>query len=587
MLSDIESIARRVENLKQRNIARDGRMGDILAVRKGKMVDVFPDLFPAGMNSAMVANFVDVAARDLSEVLAPLPSFNCSTTNTSSDRARTFADKRGMIANNYVYNSRLQTQMYWGADWYFTYGFLPIHIELDFETNMPRIRVEDPLGAYPEFDRFGRCIAYAKRYVKTIGELANEYPEFAGQILGKEGYDQNTNQQLELIRYADKNITVLYLPKRGNLVLNEVANPIGKLLTFIARKPGVDDEPRGQFDDVLYVQLARARFANLAMEAAEKAIQAPIVVPTDVLDLPMGPDAIIRTSQPQSVGRVKLDIPNAAFQEQSALQSEMRLGARYPEGRSGTINASVITGQGVQALLGAFDSQIKAGQTILAEIFEEVVQACFEVDERIFNIEKSVRGVAQGTPYELKYTPSKDIKGDSSVEVRYGLMAGLDPSRALIFSLQALGAELVSKDFIRRELPWSVNVTLEEQRIEIEKMRDNLSAAITASAQAIPAMAAQGQDPSGLIKNIADVITRRRNGESIENAALAVFTPPAPNPQEQAMAQAQSGTVPPGSQAPVEQAPLSPAPPGSASGGTPQQGTPDLGSILAGLQQGA
>jgi hypothetical protein len=146
---------------------------------------------------------------------------------------------------------------------------------------------------------------------------------------------------------------------------------------------------------------------------------------------------------------------------------------------------------------------------------------------------------------------------------------------------------LVSKDFIRRELPWSVNVTLEEQRIEVEKMRDNLSAAITASAQAIPAMATQGQDPSGLIKNIADIITRRRNGESIENAALAVFTPPAPNPQEQAMAQAQSGTVPPGSQAPVEQAPLSPAPPGSASGGTPQQGAPDLQSILAGLQQGA
>ena len=98
-------------------------------------------------------------------------------------------------------------------------------------------------------------------------------------------------------------------------------------------------------------------------------------------------------------------------------------------------------------------------------------------------------------------------------------------------------------------------------------------------------MAAQGQDPSPMIKNIADVITRTRNGESIENAALAVFTPPAPTPQEQAMAQAQAGTVPPGSQAPVEQAPLSPATPGSASGGTPQQGAPDLMSILAGLQR--
>ena len=580
MALDIDAIARRVENLKQRHGSRDGRMADILAVRKGKMTEVFPELFPEGMSNAMVANFIDVAARDLAEVLAPLPSFNCSTSNVTSDRARAFADKRGMIANNYVYQSRLQSQMYWGADWYFSYGFLPIHVEPDFESELPRIRVEDPMGAYPEYDRFGRCIAYAKRYMKTIGELANEYPEYAGNILGQLGYNQNTNAIIEVIRYTDKEYTCLYVPSRGNLVLNQAKNLLGKMTVHIARRPGIDDEARGQFDDVLYVQLARARFANLAMEAAEKAIQAPMVVPNDVIDLPMGPDAIIRTSQPQSVGRVKLDIPAATFQEQAALQSELRLGARYPEGRTGNIDASIITGQGVQALLGAFDSQIKAGQTILAEVLEDVLKVCFEMDELLFNSEKSVKGVAQGTPYELKYMPSKDIKGDTSIEVRYGLMAGLDPSRALIFSLQALGADLVSKDFIRRELPWSVNVTLEEQRIEIEKMRDNLSAAITASAQAIPAMAAQGQDPSKLIQNIADVIERRRKGDSIEAAALAVFKPPMAPEQP-----TQPEMVPPGSQGPVEQTPPSPVTPGQPSGGTPQQQEipQDLQGILSQL----
>lgn len=571
MALDIDSIARRVENMKERNRNRDSRMADILAVRKGRMVEVFPDLFPEGMSNAMVANFVDVSARDLAEVLAPLPSFNCTTSNSTSDRAKAFADKRSMIANNYVYTSRLQSQMYWGADWYFTYGFLPIHIEPDFETNLPRIRVEDPMGAYPEFDRFGRCVAYAKRYMKTIGELANEYPEHAGELLGKLGYNQNTNALVEMIRYTDKEVTVLFVPSRGNLVLNYARNPLGKMSVRIVRRPGVDDEPRGQFDDVLYVQLARARFANLAMEAAEKSIQAPIVIPNDVMDLPMGPDAVIQTATPQGVGRVRLDVPQGAFQEQAALQSELRLGSRYPEGRTGNIDASIITGQGVQALLGAFDSQIKAGQVLLAETFEEVIALCFEMDEKLFNEEKSVRGVAQGTPYELKYMPSKDIKGDHTIEVRYGLMAGLDPSRALIFSLQALGADLVSKDFVRRELNWSLNVSQEEQRIEIEKMRDNLSAAITATAQAIPAMAQQGQDPSPMIQKIADVIERRRKGESIENAALAVFTPPA-----------QEEMVPAGQQAPVEQAPPSPAAPGQASAGTPQS-APDLASILANL----
>ena len=569
---DIQTIARRVENLKIRNASRDARMQDILAVRKGEMGQIYPDLFPEGMDKPMVANFVDVAARDLAEVLAPLPSFNCATSNVNNDRARAFADKRTLIANNYVYNSRLQSQMYWGADWYFSYGFLPIYVEPDFDDNLPRIRVEDPMGGYPEFDRFGRCVAYAKSYFKTLGELAVDYPEYAPMLLGKDGFNQDTSMKVEMIRYSDANVTVLFLPNRGNLVLNYAANPLGKINVFVARRPSLDDESRGQFDDVLYVQLARARFANLAMEAAEKSIQAPMIVPSDVVDMPMGPDAIIRTAQPAGVGRVRLDVPAAAFQEQAALQSELRLGARYPEGRTGTIDASIITGQGVQALLGAFDSQIKAGQTILTEVFEDVLRTCFELDELLFDEEKSVKGIAQGTPYELKYKPSKDIKSDTSIEVRYGLMAGLDPSRALIFSLQALGADLVSKDFIRRELPWSVNVSLEEQRIEIEKMRSNLSAAVTATAQAIPAMAAQGQDPSALIKKIADVIERRRNGDTIEAAALAVFTPEQP---------AQAETTPPGTQGPVEATP-SPVAPGQPSGGVPQQ-APDLATILAGL----
>lgn len=584
MALDIETIARKVQQLKDKNFDRDSRMEIMRQVRKGNMVAAFPDIFPESLDASMAANFIDVAARDLAEVLAPLPSINCSTTNVSSDTARTFADKRSMIANNYVYTSRLQSQMYWGADWYFTYGFVTFIVEADLETNLPKIRIEDSIGSYPEFDRFGNCISFTKRYEKQAGDLANSYPEFAMQILGDSGWKGDTNRPIEIVRYMDKEQIVLFIPARNNLVLSKAANPLGKMLARVARRPGVDGDTRGQFDDVVYVQLARARFANLSMEAAEKSVQAPIIVPTDVVEMPYGPDAVIRTENPAGVQRVRLDIPPSVFQEQQALQSELRVGARYPEGRTGNINANIITGQGVQALLGGFDSQIKAGQTILAEVLEDVIGLCFELDEKLFPERKTVRGVSQGTPYELSYTPAKDIKGDYSVEIRYGLMAGLDPSRALIFSLQALGANLVSKDFIRRELPWSVNVTLEEQRIEIEKMRDNLTAAITATAQSIPQMAAQGQDPSGLIKNIADVIDRRRKGDSIEAAALAVFTP------KEQPAQMQSQMTPMGqSQTAVEPTPQSPGAPAQSPIGVPQQGAqpggqPNLQDILARLR---
>ena len=554
-------------------------MADVLEVRRGNLVSVYPEMFPEGATKAMIANFVDVAARDVSEVLAPLPSFNCTTTDNSSDRAKKSADIRSLIVNNYVQASRLQTQMYQGADWYGTYGFLPIVIEADWENNLPRIRVENPLGAYPEFDRYGRVVSYTKRYKKTIAELITEFPEFERQILN--GYKMNEVDiyaDLEMIRYEDKDVILLYLPDRGNLVLTSADNPMGEVMVRVAKRPGVDEEPRGQFDDVLWVQIARARFAQLAMDAAEKSINAPLAIPNDVQEFAFGPDAILRTAQPQNIRRVGLEVPPAAFQEAEILQREMRIGARYPEGRSGVIDASVITGQGVQALLGAFDTQVKTGQQILSDVFEDVIKLCLKMDEKIFPKEKSVVATSGGARFELTYAPRKDIRGDYSVQVRYGLMSGLDPSRALIFSLQALGADLVSRDFVMRELPWSMNVGGEQQSIDIQKMRDNLNASIAGLAQAIPQLSAQGQDPGSLVMNIADVIKERQKGTAIEDAVKKVFAP-APAPTAAPQVPPAEMTAPVGQ--PVPAAPVE-APPGGPSA-APQQGTPDIGTLLSQL----
>jgi hypothetical protein len=251
----------------------------------------------------------------------------------------------------------------------------------------------------------------------------------------------------------------------------------------------------------------------------------------------------------------------------------MRMGARYPEGRSGNIDASIITGQGVQALLGAFDTQVKTGQQILTDTFEDVMSLCFKMDEKLFAGPKKINTVSNGAKYELEYDPRKDIKGDYSIQVRYGLMSGLDPSRALIFSLQALGADLISRDFVMRELPWSMNVTGEQQQIDVQRMRDNLNASMSGLANAIPEMVAQGQDPSELAMKMAEVIKERQKGTQIEEAVTKVFAPaPAPAPQV-------APGVPP--MAPVEQA-VPPAP-AAAAPGAPQPGQPE--QPPAGLQE--
>lgn len=577
MSINITKIAAKVEALKRRNQSRDARMADVLEVRRGNLVNVFPEMFPEGATKAMIANFVDVAARDVSEVLAPLPSFNCSAT-INSDRAKKFADTKTLIANNYIQIARLQTQMYQGADWYGTYGFLPIVVEADTETNLPRIRVENPLGSYPEFDRYNRVVSFTKRYIKTIAELIVEFPEFEREILNGYKIDEvDLYSELEMVRYEDKDIILLYLPTRGNLVLTSTPNPMGQVMVRVAMRPGIDSEPRGQFDDVLWVQIARARFAQLAMDAAEKSINAPLAVPNDVQEFAFGPDAILRTAQPQNIRRVGLEVPPAAFTEAALLQQEMRMGARYPEGRSGNIDASIITGQGVQALLGAFDTQVKTGQQILSDTFEDIIELCFKMDEKLFSGTKKINALSNGAKYELEYDPRKDIRGDYSIQVRYGLMSGLDPSRALIFSLQALGADLVSRDFVMRELPWSMNVTGEQQSIDVQRMRDNLNSSMSSLAQAIPQMVAQGQDPSDIAMKMAEVIKERQKGTQIEEAVQKVFAP-TPEPVPTPAPQVASG-VPP--MAPVEQA-VPPAP-AAASPEAPQQGQPQ--QPPAGLQE--
>jgi hypothetical protein len=571
MLS-IEQISARVENLRQRAAERDSRQQDVLAVRKGQIATVYPDFFPEGVDANVVANFIDIVARDLSEVMAPLPSVNCSAANQANDRARKFADTRTRIATNYFAHSDLQVQMYTGADVYITFGFVPFIIELDEEAGLPRIRIENPVGAYPEFDRYGRCIAFAKRYYMAVGEVASQFPEYANILLGKEMYKSDMTAQIEIVRYYDSEQSVLYVPERNNLLLSSAKNPIGKMMVVVAKRPSIDNEMRGQFDDVLGIQLLRNRFALLAMEAAEKSVQAPIVLPSDVNELEMGGDAVIRTANPAGVRRVDLNIPPGAFTEQALLQQELRTGTRYPEGRTGNIDASIITGQGVQALMGGFDTQVKSAQAIFASALRDVISVCFEVDERFFDYEKTIRGVDAGSPYQITYKPSKDIKKDYSADVRYGMLAGLNPAQGLIFMLQALGGGLISTDLAMRELPFGINVTQEQEKIEIENMRKSLVQSLQAYTQAIPQMAMQGGDPSMIIKKIADVIKSRQKGVTIEDAVEEVFAPE---------------ELPPAGPAELMVEQTSPAPAGAPVGGaSPEGAPPSLQTLLSNLTLG-
>jgi hypothetical protein len=585
----LDEIKDNYDRYRQMYSDRDTRMEQVLLVRKGRMRDVFPDLFPDGpFENPIVANMVDISARDLSEVIAPLPAFNCNSPSMVSDKERKKADKREEIVNGIIDFSDIQTQMFTAADRYVTYGFVPAQVEVDLDNNMPRIRFLDSYGCYPIIDRFGKVHGMYQRIKKSLAELMSAYPEYAHLLYDKD----STASMMEIVRYHDKDQDIIFVPSRNNIVIDRAPNPIGECLIRVVQRPSIDGQARGQFDDVLAIQVAKARYALLSLEAATKAVQAPLVAPQDVNELAFGPDAVIRTDRPGDVRRLPIEIPAGAFAQQQVLEGELRLGSRYPESRTGNIDASIVTGRGVQALMGGFDTQIKTAHAMFARAFVELLSLALKIDEKVFDtMEKELRGTRNGVPYAIKYKPSRDIDGDYTVDVQYGLMAGLDPNRALVFGLQARGDKLISRDFLRRQMPFSFNATQEEEKVDTEDLRDAMKQAIASYAQAIPALASQGQDPSDILYKLSTVINERQKGASIERAVSDAFQPQ--NPPPGAMTPevvspdmiGQPGAVPPGE----GELPMGMSATGRMQGVAPGQiapgGRPDVQSLLASLTQ--
>ena len=543
----VQHINNRVERLRRNNIDRDARMRAVRLIRTGNADQVFKGIFPSDWPKPVIANFIDVVAKDTAEMVGVLPTLTAAGDSVLDESKRSRTDKQTRIINYLAYASSLGTELVTAADRLVSYGFVPFRVEPNYGDERPHIHIEDPTNAYFEKDSWGELVRYAKVMSLRASELAAMYPEFEQFLIKNTAYSSQGDEWLDVVRHIDRERDILYVPRRDGLVLSSVDNVLGKIPISIAKLPSLDGETRGQFDDVMWVYAAKARLALLSLEATQKAVEAPIALPQDVQEFAFGPDAILRSQSPERIRRVGLELPQSALVTESKLDEELKMGARFPEARAGQVDGSVVTGRGVQALMGGFDQRIKVAQSMLGSAVSDALSIAMEMDEKIWpNTRKDVYASVNGSPYQLKYTPSKDIKGNYTVTHEYGVMAGLDPNRALVWGLQALGANLISKSFLRRNLPVNMNVTEEEKVIDVEKLREAAMMSVQQYAQTLPMIAQQGGDPQAVIKVISTLIGERKKGTPIEDAIEEAFQPPEVSPAEQVPGPAAAEAQPPG-----------------------------------------
>lgn len=572
MLKDLATLKARVDDLRTQATTRDACMRQVNSVREGNIETLAPDLFESEMfEKSMIANFIDTAARDMAEMLAPLPALSCASGSMKTDKDKERAAKKNKIGTYVWESSNLEQQMFWGADQYATYGFMCMYVAPDEECRVPVIYLEDPVGVYYENDHRDRTRVYVKTWRMKAIKLAALFPEYRTQILTDDrGGEVPPQTEMDLIRYCDDEVTVLFLPNK-NLVLEEYENITDKCPARVIEWPTLRRGlVRGRFDDLIWVQIARAAMAQLALSAGWQAVNAPIVLPEDANEFPMGPNAIFRTNG--KVGRVPLEIPQSAFAIDQTLERELEQGSRHPGVRNGNIQGSIVTGRGIQELLGSFDSQLKMAQTMLGAGLKAITSVALEMFEKFYPGSRTVNGTFAGESYTISFDPSKDIGGNYTCECTYGFAAGLSPQNAIVMLLQLRGDNLIDRDTVRRQMPWYIDPDQVQREIDVQELRDGLRQGLSGLAQATPQMIAQGQDPSAVFKALAAVVEGRRNGEALEALVQSAFAPAEPPPA--APEAPGAGQLPPG------------GPEGVVPGQTGPGGMPDIQTLMAGMRNG-
>ncbi|HET7637267.1 MAG TPA: hypothetical protein VFK47_00870, partial [Ktedonobacteraceae bacterium] len=573
--------AKKVAAARLRHYTRDMRMNQVRAVRASELDRVAPGLLADDFPKPIVSNVINVAAQYSSEQIGVMPTVSCTTGVMVSDRQKKYAQRRTLIAHNYLENSRVKVNMVEAADWLNTYSFLPIILEPHFGDAYcdpgPRLRFENPLGCYYDLDIFGHTRWFAKVYDSDVDSLCAKFPHLAVAL--RAGMHAESNQKLEMVVYFDDDQITTFVPSRDNLQLLRLDNKFGRCPVFIAEAPKFDDESRGAYDDVIWIQVARAIFAQYGMAAAKKSINAPLVVGPDVVNIPFGRDRVIRSTDPNGIKYVATEMSPAAWQQGELLNQDITVGARFPEGATGKSPGSIVTGRGMEELMGTIDSKVRTYQLIMGDALRRTIGAAFEMDEKFWpNKRRFIRVQVNGQQFEETYVPSRDIAGVYQVDVTYGMAAGMDPNRALVFLLQARGDKLISRDFALRQLPFDINVDQVMEQIDTEELTDALKQMLAQTAMAVPMMASQGMDPTDTLTKLAKVMDEREKGVPVHKAILTAFAPQQP-PQAPAAPQ----QAPPGM-------PGQPMPPGAPQGppGQPQgqQQPVDIQRLLAGLSGG-
>lgn len=581
----IEDLPLKVSNLQERWRDRNVRIATIKSAVNGDWAVVDPADDEVEVRSP---NLIQVALEDTAESASMVPTIRVGPSGPGrEDRDR--ADKMEKIGWSYLDNSQIEllnirTLMDIAAD-----GLGVWAVVFDPETKQPLIQWRDPETCYPEpgwrtMDSVRECIFLRELYVT---QLPHPYQEIVASYFRENSTTDFRNSswqdlQVTLVEHYGEDeilIAALYQQRSNAPVTQQQATykpielerfPLPRLPSgdgicpvVIGQRITLDNEPRGQFDQVINVMLGHIRLMSMVFDYADQAIYSDVYVSDLIGAMPMGGGSYIQLGPNGKIGRVPPAVTEiTVFRELEQLIEHVHLGGRWPKVRPGQVDQAIASAKFMEASAGMMNTVIRTYHLIMKRMWEQALRLCFLYDYS-FGKKRTVSGVLRNQQFQIERS-KEDIDLEARVRIDYGTGLGRDVAQSMVLAIQGMQAGIFSREFVQENFEGITDVALERVRLDLQQFQEMAMARLMQGLQ-------DGTVPDSAL---SEIMKARRNGEHI----IELFEKYIVKPAEEAQASMlQSGLgggmMPPGGDP-------------NAAGGPPVPPAPDIAGLLAGLGGG-
>jgi hypothetical protein len=492
------------------------------------------------VNESASPNLILTALEDTAEAASLIPSVRVKPPGTT-DTAKKVAAKMEQIGTAYLQSSEielvtLKTLMHLAGHGLFSW------VATKKPGEAPALLWRDPRTCFPEPNRNSlgatdRCFfAQDVRLTQLPADWRTKFEQGVIQQGKNPRYFQD--HAVTLVEYYDMDETVIAgiydsnviegntrnpsnPPQMVSIILEHETNDTKRCPVTIGQRISLDNEPRGQFDQVINVMEAHIKLQRLVLDYAAQGVYSDIYVKDLIGKMPYGGGSYIQLGPQGEIGRVPPAVTSmTVYNELQGLVEGLHLGGRWPKTRPGDIEQNIASGKFLESSVGMMNTVIRTYHLVLRRALKETLTTMFALD-KASGEKRTMHGRHKGQTFTIEVDTANDIDLDCEIDVTYGLGLGRDPAQSMVLGIQASQAGIVSLEFVQENFEGIEDVNLEKIRVDVQALRDMMFAELLTGVQS-------GTIPKGAL---VEIMRARLNGELIHELFERYVAKPAEEAQ--------------------------------------------------------